>query len=221
MDRDFWLERWDNQQIGFHQPKGQPLLHRFWPTLELAEDAPVLVPLCGKTPDMAWLASRGHSVTGIEFSERAAADFFDEQRIPRETTDEGPFRHISGQGVELYVGDFFAYPVERIARFGAVYDRAALIALPPELRADYAKHLLDGLAPGARILLITLDYDQQEMSGPPFAVGDSEVHRLYGDRADIACVSERSGLSRNDHLRARGLTQACERVYCITRNADR
>lgn len=216
VDRDFWIERWDSDQIGFHQPQGQPLLPEFWPTLELATDTPVLVPLCGKTPDMVWLANRGHAVTGVEYSQRAARDFFDEQGLPASVDQLDGFERHRGGGVDILVGDFLALPADRLAVFGGVYDRAALIALPPERRAAYAAHLLAGLSPDAAILLIALDYDPREMQGPPFAVGENEVRALYGGDCDIFKVKEQN-MAPNDHLRAKGLTKAREQAYRMTR----
>jgi len=217
MERDFWLERWDNQQIGFHQPGGQPLLAEFWPTLALPQNTDVLVPLCGKTADMAWLAAAGHRVTGVEFSERAAGDFFTEhKRTPRhDMVDE--FIRYRDDTIEIRVGDFFALGPAFIGAFDAVYDRAALIALPPDLRARYVEHLLAGLKPGAIILLIAIDYDQNEMAGPPFAVSEADVHALYGDGCEIAKLFEQDTLSVDTHLAARGLSRATEEVYCLTR----
>ncbi|GAB3684735.1 thiopurine S-methyltransferase [Salinisphaera aquimarina] len=217
MNRDFWLDRWDNQQIGFHQPQGQPLLAEWWSTLGLAEGTSVLVPLCGKTPDMLWLAAQGHTVTGVEFSDRAARDFLAEQQLDASRDDIGRFVRYRSGAIELLVGDFFDLDADRIAAHDAVYDRAALIALPPALRADYSAHLLAALRPGATIFLIALDYGQREMQGPPFAVSDAEVQRLYGDACDVAMLCERDALAPGDHLSSKGVSQACERVYRLTR----
>jgi len=217
MERDFWIERWDNQQIGFHQAQGQPLLAEFWPTLALPAGANVLVPLCGKTPDLAWLAACGHRVTGVEFSERAAHDFFAEQGRTPQREIIGPFICYRHGPIEIRVGDFFALEAEAIATFDAVYDRAALIALPPELRARYADHLLGGLRTGAKTMLITIDYNQAEMNGPPFAVSQAEVAKLYGGACEIATLFEHDALSIGDHLAAKNLTKATERVYCLTK----
>ncbi len=215
MERDFWLERWDNQQIGFHQPGGHPLLAEFWPTLALPPNTAALVPLCGKAADMAWLAAAGHRVTGVELSERAARDFFTEQeRVPqRDGVDD--FIRYRDDAIEIRVGDFFTLDPAFISAFDAVYDRAALIALPPDLRARYVEHLLAGLKPGATILLITIDYDQNEMAGPPFAVSEAEIHALYGDACEITKLFEQDTLSVDTHLTARGLTWATEEVYCL------
>lgn len=217
MDRDFWLDRWHNRQIGFHQPGGHPMLRAHWNTLALARDARVLVPLCGKSVDMAWLAGCGHSVTGVELAAQAAHDFFAEQHMTPTVEAGGTFeRHAAGT-VEILVGDFLDLSAEALAAFDAVYDRASLIALPRADRLRHAEHLLAGLHRGVQMLLITLDYDSATMDGPPFAVADDEVRDLFARTCTVACLAERDGLVDSDHLRERGLDAATERVYRITR----
>ncbi|ROO25132.1 thiopurine S-methyltransferase [Salinisphaera orenii] len=217
MDRDFWLERWAHQQIGFHQPEGHPALAAHWGTLGLERGTRVLVPLSGKSVDMAWLAAQGHDVTGVELSEMAARAFFDERDLAAERTRAGAFdRHAAG-GVEILVGDFFDLSAAALVSYDAVYDRAALIALPPATRQRYAEHLLAGLHAGTGLLLITLDYDQRLMDGPPFAVSDDEVQRLFGERCRITCLDERRGPAESAHLRERGLDEVAERVYRLVR----
>lgn len=217
MDRDFWLERWAHQQIGFHQPEGHPALAAHWDALDLAYDARVLVPLSGKSVDMTWLAARGHDVTGVELSERAARDFFEQRDLVPDRARAGAFdRHAAG-GIEILVGDFFDLSAAALATYDAVYDRAALIALPPATRQRYAEHLLAGLHADTRLLLITLDYDQRLMDGPPFAVSDDEIQTLFGDSCRITCLDEHRGPPDGAHLRAQGVDEVAERTYRLTR----
>jgi thiopurine S-methyltransferase len=218
MEPKFWLERWEHGQTPFHQPEGHPLLPECWPTLRLAAGASVLVPLSGKSRDMLWLARRGHAVTGIELSAHAARDFFAEAGMTPAIQDDGRFTHYAAGNVTIRVGNLFDLDTATIAGFDAFYDRAALIALPPAMRSAYVEHLVATLAPGTRGLLITLDYDPSEMNGPPFAVTDAEMERLFASHADIECLAEREALGgEDDHLRKRGLTTARERVYRLTR----
>lgn len=219
MKADFWHERWSQQQINFHQPEGHPALASWWPSLELAERARVLVPLCGKTPDLCTLAARGHRVTGIELSAIAARDFLAEQNLAATQDRLGAFeRYRSDYGsgsIELLVGDFFAASPDTIGLFDGFYDRAALIALPESMRADYVAHLRGLLAANAPGLLITLDYDQSQMKGPPFAVSADEVATLFGGWADIECVAEGSGLGGQGMLTQRRVQTAEEAVFQI------
>lgn len=194
------------------------MLPALWPGLGLDTDARVLVPLCGKSRDMTWLAARGHRVTGIELSAQAARDFFVESRLTPTVHLENGFECHRAGNIEIRVGDLFDLDDTSIAGFDAIYDRAALIALPPAMRVAYIEHIIPSLAAGSSGLLITLDYAQHVMDGPPFAVGEAEVERLIGPYAEIERLAERDALGgKDDHLRTRGLTEARERAYRITR----
>jgi thiopurine S-methyltransferase len=173
---DYWLERWQAGQIGFHRSDANPRLianHQ----RALGQCVRVLVPLCGKSADLEWLVVRGHDVLGIELSERAAQAFFSERGFTPERKELGSFIELRYGGIAILVGDFFAATPELLGYFDGAYDRAAMIALPGELRARYAAHLSTLLAPKARLLLVTLHYDAE--GGPPFDVSPAEVERSY------------------------------------------
>jgi thiopurine S-methyltransferase len=179
MDPDFWLERWRNAQIGFHQPRPNAKLAAYWPRLALSPGATVFVPLCGKSLDMAWLAQRGHRVIGIELSEAALDAFFASQHLTPDTRSEGPLTVKAAGPYELWCGDFFAMHPDLVATATAVYDRAALVALPPAMRRDYARHLLSLFPAPPPALLITLEYDQSRADGPPHSVPRAEIDDLF------------------------------------------
>ena len=193
MDPDFWNQRWQEGQIGFHQDAPTPLLLRHWPSLDLLVGSRVFVPLAGKSRDMAWLAAQGHRVLGVELSALAVEAFFTEHRLQPQRHDSRYGTHYTAGGVELICGDAFALDESALADCSAVFDRAALIALPPELRQRYVGELYAKLPNGCRGLLITLEYPQQQKAGPPFAVEEAEVHALY-DRDWTLSVLERSDI---------------------------
>ena len=141
MDPDFWHDRWRNAQIGFHQPRPNEKLITHWPELGSPAASPVFVPLCGKSLDMVWLAERGHRVIGIELSEVAIDEFFKGQNLTPETRQIGFLRLKSAGPYKLYCGDYFAMSPELLDGTRTIYDRAALIALPPEMRRSYTAHL--------------------------------------------------------------------------------
>lgn len=217
MDSAFWLDRWERGRTGFHMDDVNPRLRTFWEMLHAPQGATVFVPLCGKSLDMAWLAGRGHRVIGVELSATAARQFYAAQSWQPTVTWRGAFECFDAGGVRLLVGDYFELPREELANVGVVYDRAALIALPPAIRGRYVNRLADWLAPGTPLLLVTLEYPPAEMDGPPFAVGDDEVHRLYADWQEVELLLDRDILARDKVLGDKGLSALRERVYRIRR----
>ncbi|MHA4979273.1 thiopurine S-methyltransferase [Pseudomonas extremorientalis] len=217
MEPKFWQDRWASNQIGFHQPKVNPYLQRHWPQLGLAEGAQVLVPLCGKSLDLMWLASQGLRVFGVELSEQAVEAFFDEQDLVPRITQRGTFEVYQAGLIEVWCGDFFTLDAEALADCAALYDRAALIALPPLMRVRYAEHLNSLLRPGCEGLLITLDYDQTQKAGPPFAVTDDEVKVLLGAHWALEVLEEQDILGESWKFVQDGVTRLDERVYQLTR----
>lgn len=181
MHPDFWLERWRNNQIGFHEPAANPLLVAHFATLEMAPASRMFLPLCGKTLDIDWLLARGHRVAGVELSRLAVEQVFERLGQRPQVSTVGALECHGMPGLAIYLGDMMALREEDLGEVDAVYDRAALIALPPAMRADYAAHLTR-ITRGAAQLLVTLDYDQSRLDGPPFAVPASEVQQLYADR---------------------------------------
>ena len=217
MDPEFWQERWKNQEIGFHQPDFHALLQKYWPRLDLRPGSPVFVPLCGKSLDMVWLAQRGHSVIGAELSELAIDDFFAERGLTATTKTAGDFTVKSADAYELWCGDIFDLPPEAVADVAGVYDRAALIALPRPLRERYAEKLKALLPSRTPILLVTLEYEQAQMSGPPFSVPRREVHELFADTHRCAELECRQVIESHAHFKQRGLTALEECAFLLQR----
>ena len=215
MDPAFWLERWQQRQTGWHQDDINPHLQEHWPTLGIDRRASVFVPLCGKTRDLLWLASQGHPVIGVELSETAVSEYFAEQGLTPTVTDAAPFRRYQVDELTLLCGDFFDLTPAHLAGVGAIYDRAALIALPPEMRQRYVQHMASLFPNPIDCLLITLDYDQTAKAGPPFAVSPEEVERLYGMRYLIEQLAVIDVLEEWPHVRRGGLTALSEPVYWL------
>ncbi len=216
MQPEFWHKKWASNQIGFHLPDVNPYLQRFWPDLNLAAQARVLVPLCGKSLDLLWLAGRGHRVLGVELSEKAVEDFFSEQQLQPQVSEQGVFKVYRAGSIELWCGDIFALSAEDVADCSALYDRAAVIALPPPMRERYAEHLQTILPAGLKGLLITLDYDQSQIAGPPFSVDDAQVQHLFGGAWQMQLLKSQDVLSDSAKFVQAGATRLEERVYRIT-----
>lgn len=220
MDPQFWHERWQQNQIGFHQPAVNDHLQRFYPALKLAPGAGVFVPLAGKSLDMAWLRSQGHPVIGVELSPIAVQAFFAENGLSAQPGRDGAFDVCEAEGVRLLCGDFFDLTPAQLAGVSAVYDRAALIALPAEMRARYVDHLVCVLPPDTSILLVTLEYPADDMQGPPFSVGEAEVHALYAPRFEVRLLAVVDRLPAEPRFREKGVRRLEEKVYLLRRSRN-
>src|SRR5690554_1337589 len=217
MDADFWLERWRDGRTHFHQNRITPLLQKYWPTLALPPDAKVFVPLCGKSLDMLWIAEQGHYVLGSELSQLAVEQFFDENKLRPTTHDSAAGRHYTAGNIEIICGDIFDLDAATLAGCMGAYDRAALVALPQDMRQRYVDHVYAQLAPKYRGLLLTLDYEQEQMDGPPFAVGDAQVQSLYAQHTDASLIDRRGILDKEPKFAERGLTRLDTLVYTFSR----
>jgi len=215
MDAEFWKQRWENNETGFHLDEVNPLLPRFWSQLHIPENSQVFVPLCGKSLDLLWLREQGHEVCGVELSPLALQQFFSEQGWVPEIHRSGAFEIWETKGIRLFCGDFFDLTSELLGQPSVVYDRASMIALTPVMRSDYARHL-QSLAPAfAPRLLVTLDYEQAQIEGPPFAVSEAEVQALYSPVFQIEKIFAEDILAENERFRLKGLTRLEESVYLL------
>ncbi len=217
MEPEFWLQRWREGRTGFHRDAVMPLLEKHWPRLGAADGAPVFVPLAGKTLDMHWLAARGHGVLGCELSPLAVEAFFAEAGlVPEQERDADGLHHRAGR-IDLVEGDVFALADATLARMQAVYDRAALIALPTTLRRRYASQVYGRLPRGCRGLLITLEYPQEQMQGPPFSVAETEVRGLFAADWEVELLERRDILAQEPRFVADGVTALATAVYRLRR----
>jgi thiopurine S-methyltransferase len=210
MDPAFWKSRWQEGRIAFHEGRPNHFLERH--VARLGDDSRVLVPLCGKAEDMAWLAARGHEVVGVEVVEPAVRAFFSEHQLTAEEAEHGAFTSLSAGPITLLAGDFFATSTELLGAVGAFYDRAAVVALPTPMRRRYVEHLRSLLAPGTPGIVITFEYPQDQMQGPPFSVPEPELRELYTG-AHVELLDEGpAGLPR---FKDTG-TAAYERAFLVT-----
>jgi thiopurine S-methyltransferase len=180
MEAHFWHQKWQRGDIGFHQAQANPLLVRHLDDLRLQPDARVFLPLCGKTLDIAYLLDRGYRVAGAELSELAVQALFDSLNLRPTIQQVGTLKLYRGPSIDIYAGDVFSLDALTLGGIDAIYDRAALVALPADMRKRYAAHLAE-ISRGAPQLLISYTYDQTLIDGPPFSITTDEVERLYGD----------------------------------------
>ncbi|KAG5366032.1 putative thiopurine S-methyltransferase [Yarrowia sp. B02] len=181
MKPEFWQERWDLDQTQWDLKKADPKLVEYWPTLNIAQGSTVFVPLCGKSMDMAWLAGVGYKVLGVELAEKACIQYFEDLQVKPTVSKNasGKFTIYGANDTQLWCGDIFDLDADDLKYVSAIFDRASVIALPPDMRKQYAEHLIP-LIPSPNGILMTLDYDQSKKPGPPHAVSDAEVQELFG-----------------------------------------
>lgn len=188
MEHSFWHNKWEKQEIGFHLSEVNPLLIRYFSNLVLSPNSRVFVPLCGKTLDIHWLLNQGYNVVGAELSQLAIEQLFAALQIIPDITNIGPLKRYTGPNIEIFVGDIFNLSAEILGHVDAIYDRAALIALPKPVRDRYTQHLMQ-LTNTAPQLLICVEYDQTLMDGPPFSITPTEVEQHYQQSYQIDMLS--------------------------------
>ena len=191
MEVDFWHQVWRDDRIGFHAPEVNSFLRGESDRLGFGPGKRVFVPLCGMSRDMTWLAGRGADVVGVEISRVAIERYFRERGLDPEVDRVGEFERFRGGGVSIFCGDFFDIGAEETGEIDRFYDRAALIAMPPEMRPGYAAHLLSILGPQPEGMVVTLEHDRG--SGPPFSVEQREVEQLFGSAGNVVRIASRSG----------------------------
>ena len=200
MNAEFWHNRWQEKRIGFHQPDVNPLLTKYFTQLNLPANSRIFAPLCGKSVDMIWLAKQGFDIVGIELVESAVQAFFIENDISytikphSENSDIKCYQGtLSGQTIALWAADIFTLTSHDIGHVDAVYDRAALIAMPPELRLQYSQQVCS-LSQNSPQLLLTLNYDQNERAGPPFSISPEQIQQYYSAYYQIYQLEEESSI---------------------------
>lgn len=215
MDHNYWLKKWEAADTRFHKNEVNPNLLKFQNHIP---PGTVFVPMCGKSLDMDWLEKQGHKVIGVELSPVACRDFFEENKRPYEVSKNGEFTIFSGSNITLWCGDFFSLQRDALHDVTSVFDRAALVALPPESRVIYGQYLLDLLKERAdiRILLVTIEYPQNLVEGPPYSVTEKEVQKLFSDAFKVQLLERHEDLDlKNNHPKFKGITELFECMYVL------
>jgi thiopurine S-methyltransferase len=209
MEEGFWHQRWREGAIGFHLGEANPLLVAHFDALGLARGSRVFLPLCGKSVDISWLLARGYRVAGAELSRIAIDALFEALAIKPTIEPVGELLRYRAPAIDIFVGNIFDLSADALGPVDAIYDRAALVALPDAMRDRYSAHLraITGTAPQ---LLISFEYEQEKMEGPPFSIDAGEVARQYAAKYrldNIATVDVPGGL--------KGVVPAIERVWLL------
>ncbi len=213
MDEGFWQRKWERNEIAFHEREANALLVAYFGNLSLTAGSRVFLPLCGKSLDIHWLLSNGYRVAGAELSGIAVDQLFSELGVEPTVTTVGQVNRYSAANLDIFVGDIFNLSRGALGKVDAIYDRAALVALPAPVRNRYTAHLMD-ITDRAPQLLITYDYDQKLADGPPFAVSHEEVARHYQQSYGLerlASADIKGGL--------KGKCPAAEHVWLLRKKA--
>lgn len=214
MEISYWKARWQKDKTGWHMNRVYPHLPAFWPRLQLNKGATVLVPLCGKSLDMLWLKNQNYDVIGIEVSEKAANEFFTENRLKFEKSSKALFTIYKSDNIAIWTGDFYKLKENYLPGVDAIYDKAAIIALPEKQRNKYADKLLSLCKSHTQILMNAFEYEQKEMAGPPFAVLREELDELFGQQFNIRLLHEESIFEDLTKFQHRGLSSyLVEKLY--------
>jgi thiopurine S-methyltransferase len=213
-DHDYWQNKWQADDIGFHKGEANPTLLRFFPDLELEVGDQVFVPLCGKSLDMKWLLDQGYDVVGVELSEIAIKTFFEEHDLVYDSYDFPGYVVYEGDHIKLLQGDIFNLDLDATGECQGFYDRAALIALPPQLRQKYVDRVCAVLEPGAKGIVSSVDYTSPEEVGPPFNITVDQFQKLY-KKFDMDLVGENLKATAPKKLIAKGIETVHEYVYQI------
>ncbi len=210
-----WLKFWENNETNWHGDKITQELVEYFELFELEPRDKVFVPLCGKSLDMIYIMNQGFSVVGVEISEIGVRQFFSENNLTYKITKVDDFDLYSSENLEIYCGDFFSLTSKHLNNVKAVLDSKSLIALDPDLRQKYAKHLNDIISLGVRILLVTLNYPQHQMSGPPFSVDESEVESLFSMTFESRELRSFNDIENGLKLERAGVDFINNAAYCL------
>jgi len=209
MNVDFWHQKWEKDEIGFHADMPNPLLTAYFSELNIQAGSRVFLPLCGKTLDIKWLLSKGYRVVGAELSQRAIEQLFSELALEPKVTEGGKLLHYQAKNLDIFVGDIFDLSNNEIGVIDAIYDRAAFVALPDDMRKRYSKHLV-AITKKAKQLLITFEYDQSLIGGPPFSISSDEVNHHYKEAYNLTLLESKSVVGG-----LKGVCPAIEHIWLL------
>ena len=209
MDEKFWHDRWKKNDIGFHQNEANPNLVNNFHKLPMKENGRILLPLCGKTLDIGWLLSKGLRVVGSELSEFAIKELFNQLELSPEINERGPIKHYHAHNIDIFVGNIFELKTNLIGAIDAIYDRGAYVALPETIRHQYSQHLIN-ISQQAPQLLVTYDYNQSLMEGPPFSISSADLENNYLKTYEISNLN-----SQQVEGGLKGICEAKENVWLL------
>ena len=207
MQHEFWYQKWQKNEIGFHLNQPHPLLVKYMGCLNISPNSRIFIPLCGKSLDIHWLLTQGYHVVGIDLSPIAIHDLISTLGLSFTEMQSGNLSHFHHPQIDLFVGDFFELTIEQLGQIDAIYDRAALVALPEQMRSQYIQHLIH-IGGHASQLLISFEYDQSMMAGPPFSISTQQLQDYYSSEYAIQLLDSQTELLK-------GKVNAQEKIWLL------
>lgn len=193
MEKVFWQEKWDSDQIGFHQSDYNPSMLKYF-TKYSNQNKHVLIPLAGKSKDIIWFLNNGFKVTAIEIIPKAVEDFFKENNLDYEKNGNT----YTLNNLTFIVGDILKdIP---LIEFDFIYDRASLIALPSETRLKLVEIYKDLINKCTKLYSIFINYDQTQMNGPPFAIDKETFTNYFKEFSHNKIDSNKYTMSRENEV---------------------
>jgi thiopurine S-methyltransferase len=217
LEQQFWHQIWENNTIGFHQTDHHPWLEQI---VKLKSNDDLFVPLCGKSLDMWPLSGHYRRLIGAELSDIACEDFFKDAGIVPNVAIEAEHRRYQTKTadyeIKLWQGDYFSLSSHQISDADRldVFDRAAMVALPDQMRLPYVQQLRS-LCKHATLFILTLEFDQQQLSGPPFALDDAMIHEYFSFASSIKKIATRPLSDKIFAQRKLRVDELAESLYVI------
>lgn len=215
-NNELWLNMWEKKNIPFHKSTVNSALIAYASQLSCNAGDTILVPLCGKSLDMVWLAQQGYKVIGIELSAIACEEFFSENNIEHQIIIEDKFTHYKSKDIEIFCGDFFTVTKNDFPEIKAIYDCKSLIALPAEIKQKYIKHLLQLVNPTAIKILLLVIEATGKIQGPPFPINKNEIKALFGSQYQIEELKRTKRDKIDPHLLQDGFKEITDVTYLIS-----
>ena len=216
MELSYWLSRWRKNKIGFHMAEGYSSLENHLANISFPKKQTALVPLCGKSLDLITLTHHFNNVIGVEISEKAINEFLQEQNLTATESSFADFKIFQTESIILWCGDFMKLPLHKLPAIDLIYDKAALVALPPEKRPGYAEKLVGLCSDSTFIMLHHFIYNQDEMPGPPFSVSEEELNNYFGKGFNSKLLEENNiDLNRFKKFQYRGLKSGLRERFIL------
>nr|CAB3267191.1 thiopurine S-methyltransferase-like [Phallusia mammillata] len=219
MELGYWSNRWKTGDVQFHKEDVHYDLIENENKL-LPQQGSVFFPLCGKTVDMAYLASKGHTVVGLEFDEEPIKSFFSENKLKYNITEieDYPFKKYQccnqGADITIYQGDINHATVNFLGKFDAIWDRGSFVAINTNDRTMYTNLILGIMKPNTQYYLLCVEFDSSVFGGPPHSTTQADVQKHFGKHCHVTPLKRSNIMSQR--YQSFGLREGFSVLYNLT-----